>query len=406
MRVVMVGPFGLQPKGTMVVRALPMAKALVDRGHHVTILLPPWQDPEHDGLSWADEGVVIQNIPLPPRAAGLFHLLVALRLARRTMALEPDVVHLFKPKAYSGLTHRLLTLLPRSRRPRLVVDTDDWEGAGGWNEIGGYSPTQRRFFAWQEQWGLTHAGAVTVASRALESLVWAVGVPPGRVFYVPNGVWDPPGPAEAASDVPTILLYTRFFEFPVERVIELLIGVRERLPETRLLVVGKGLCGEEEQLLALAEERGLAEAIEYAGWIEPGQLPGYFGRASVAIYPYEDTLINRAKCAVKLLDLLAAGVPVVAEAVGQNRECIRHGETGWLVEPGEAAAFEDAVVSLLEDAPLRRRLAQAASSDVRQRFGWERLAKSVEQAYAAGAAMLPSRPREPRPPRPPQAPAA
>jgi glycosyltransferase involved in cell wall biosynthesis len=100
----------------------------------------------------------------------------------------------------------------------------------------------------------------------------------------------------------------------------------------------------------------------------------------VAIYPFDDTLVNRAKCAVKLRDLLAAGVPVVAEAVGQNQEMIRHTETGWLVEPGDVPVFGDAVVRLLGDEQLRMRLAEAAVRDMRERFGWERLVGTVEQA--------------------------
>ena len=188
MRVVMVGPFGLRPRGTMSVRALPMAKALAARGHTVTVLLPPWQNLEDAGRCWEEDGVAVENVPLPPHFPGLFHILTAIRLACRVLALHPDVVHLFKPKAYSGLTHYLLARIPRQRRPRLVVDTDDWEGPGGWNEIGGYTPVQRRFFAWQERWGLTHADAVTVASRTLESLVWALGVSREQVFYIPNGV--------------------------------------------------------------------------------------------------------------------------------------------------------------------------------------------------------------------------
>jgi glycosyltransferase involved in cell wall biosynthesis len=392
MRVVMVGPFGLRPKGTMSVRALPMAKALVDRGHGVTMLLPPWQNPEHAGLSWADEGVVIQNIPLPPQAPGLFQLVATLRLARRALVLRPDVIHLFKPKAYSGLVHWMLNLLPRLQRPHVVVDADDWEGAGGWNEIGGYTPAQRRFFAWQERWGLTHAFSVTVASRTLQSLVWAQGVEPERVYYVPNGIWNPPAPIEApsGSEEPTILLYTRFFEFPAWRAISLLGKIREGVPEARLLVVGRGLYGEEETFLELARQEGLAEAIEYVGWVEPEELPSYFARALLAIYPYDDTLINRAKCAVKLLDLLAAGIPVVAEAVGQNRECICHGESGWLVEPGDLPAFADAVIGLLQNPELRQRLGQAASADVRSRLGWQRLVVTVEEAYAGNPPPPPS----------------
>jgi glycosyltransferase involved in cell wall biosynthesis len=417
MQIVMIGPFGIKPRGTMSVRALPMAKALAARGHSVTMLLPPWQNPEDAGESWQENDVIIENIELPPHLPGLFHLLTALRLTRRALALRPDVVHLFKPKAYSGLTHWLLAKLPR--RPRLVVDTDDWEGPGGWNETGGYTPVQRRFFTWQERWGLTHADAITVASRALESLVWALGVPPERTFYVPNGVDNQEldiesgrleiGNRRAASDSPTILLYTRFFEFPVSRVIEVLHRVRERVPEVQLFIVGKGLFSEEGALFRLAEQQGLTVAdlspqvtnyeprqatkgcpdhvlrfthdITYFGWAPPETLPSFFAQADVAIYPFDDTLVNRCKCAVKLLDLLAAGVPVVAEAVGQNREYIRHGETGLLIEHGDVKAFAEAVAQLLEDAPLREKLGQAVTRDIRERFAWKRLAEKVEQAY-------------------------
>ncbi len=401
MHIVMIGPFGLRHRGTMSVRALPMAQALTARGHTVTILLPPWQNPEDAGRCWEEEGVAIENIPLPPRVLGLFHLLTVLRLIRRALALRPDVVHLFKPKAYSGLTHWLLARLPVARRPRLVVDADDWEGPGGWNDLGDYTPAQQRFFTWQERWGLTHADAVTVASRALESLVWALGVLPRRVFYVPNGVTGKQEARgkrqEVGNDQPCILLYTRFFEFPVSRVIEVFWRVRERIPTARLLVVGKGLFGEEEELFRLAIQSDLTithhvlhitfhvsrftRDVTYFGWVPPADLPAYFARADVAIYPFDDTLINRAKCAVKLRDLLAAGVPVVAEAVGQNREMIRHGETGWLVAPGDVASFAEAVARLLGDAGLRERLGQAAARDVRERFAWEQLVETVERAY-------------------------
>ncbi len=405
MNVVMVGPFGLRPRGTMSVRALPMAKALAARGHTVTMLLPPWQNPEDAGRCWEEDGVAVENISLPLRIPGLFHFLTALRLARRALALRPDVVHLFKPKAYSGLTHYLLARIPRQRCPRLVVDTDDWEGPGGWNEIGGYTPAQRRFFAWQERWCLTHASAVTVASRTLESLVWAMGVPREQVFYIPNGV-SPSSfsilhpPSSILHPPSSILLYTRFFEFPVSRVIELLHRVRERVPGARLLVVGKGLFGEEEELFNLAVQSGLTVThhvsrltfdvsrftfdVIYCGWVPSDTLPTYFAQADLAIYPFDDTLVNRTKCAVKLRDLLAAGVPVVAEAVGQNREMIRHGETGWLVPPGDVPSFAEAVVRLLEDARLRERLGRAAARDVRERFAWDRLVETVERAYGVG----------------------
>jgi len=46
--------------------------------------------------------------------------------------------------------------------------------------------------------------------------------------------------------------------------------------------------------------------------------------------------------------------------------------------------FAAAVVRLLEDAPLRKRLGSAAARDLRERFAWERLVEEVERAYGVG----------------------
>ncbi len=57
---------------------------------------------------------------------------------------------------------------------------------------------------------------------------------------------------------------------------------------------------------------GLSEAVIDAGWVELAALPATLAAADVGLYLMDDTLLNRAKCPVKLADMLAAGVPVVA----------------------------------------------------------------------------------------------
>jgi glycosyltransferase involved in cell wall biosynthesis len=268
-------------------------------------------------------------------------------------------------------------------------------------------------FAWQEQWGLRHNDGVTVASRALQSIVWSLGVNPEHVRYVPNGVVNaecgmrnaeskiqipnsespalhppsaPPalsagqGEAQRGASV-RVLLYTRFFEFKIGRVLEVLRRVVEQEPGAKLVVVGRGFNGEEEVLLQQAAAIGLRGAIEYAGWVDAAALPGYFAQAGAAIHPFDDTLINRTKCSVKLIDLLSAGVPVVADAVGQNTEYIRHNETGLLVPGGDVAAMASAVLELLRDREKAERIGAQAARDMAERFSWDHLAESVEQAY-------------------------
>lgn len=387
MRIAFVGPFGLRPKGTMAARALPLAKALVARGHTVALFLPPWSHASDAGRVYVDAGVHIENVAVAPRA------FIPPRLLARVRAFQPEVTHVFKPKAYAGLTQWLLWQMRRrdARRARLVLDTDDWEGAGGWNDRENYTWAQKKFFAWQEQWGLKHADAVTVASRALETLVWSLGVPRARVVYLPNGVNPlPPSALTRAAaraqydlqDARVVLLYTRFFEYDLTRVVTVLTRVFTEWSDAKLLLVGKGLFGEEKQFLEMAAARGWRERVVDAGWVESSQLRALFAAADAALYPFDDTLINRCKCPVKLIDLLAAGVPVVSEAVGQAREYIENDVSGILVTPNMADAFAEQLSAVLRDTAQRARLGQNAAERMARVYAWELLAERAERAYA------------------------
>lgn len=383
----MVGPFGLKPKGTMAVRALPLARVLAARGHQVSVFLPPWSYPQDSARAWDEGGVRIENVTISPRAQ------IPFRLVSRVRAFRPDVVHVFKPKGYAGVAQWLLWQMRRVGRvrARIVLDTDDWEGAGGWNDLEPYSGAQKRFFARQEQWGLTHADTVTVASRALETIGWSLGIPRERVLYLPNGVNSLPASQATrqtvrqtldVNDAPLVLLYTRFFEYDGARLAEILTRVFARLPGAKLLLVGKGLFGEETRFFELAGQRGWGERIVDAGWVEPNQLRGYFAAADVAVFPFDDTLVNRCKCSVKLIDLLANGVPVVAERVGQVQEYIRHNESGMLVAPNDVDVFTNSVLELLTDSEKRARLGACAAVTMARDFDWNTLVSRVEKVYS------------------------
>ncbi len=388
MKVAMIGPFGLGPKGTMRMRALPMAQALTTRGHEVEIFLPPWSNPEDAGREEERGGVKIHNIPLPPSVPLLGHLIITWRLLSRALKSNPHIIHCFKPKAYSGLVAMAIWFLRRIGLTRisLVMDSDDWEGTGGWNEIEDYTWLQKRFFAFQEKWGLLHCDAVTVASRALQTLAWSLGAKPGNVFYVPNGMplespklEIPPQPAPEGR--PTVLLYTRFFEFSLERMVEIWKGVVEAIPEARLLVVGKGLFGEEERLRQLIAAREI-EGVEYVGWVEEHEIQEWLASADLAIYPYDDTLINRTKCSIKLMELMVTGLPIVASDVGENRHYIEHLVSGYLIEPGDDESFCQAIIHILQDEELQRALGREAKRRVREKFNWATLVQTVEEAYS------------------------
>ncbi|MDA0242206.1 MAG: glycosyltransferase [Chloroflexi bacterium] len=393
MRVAFIGPFGFHPNKTMRSRALPLARELVKLGHEVAIAMPPWQTPAEAGKKWVEEGVQLEYVSL---RGGIVPTIG--RLLRAAHAHQPDIIHCFKPKAYSGLSawwvwHTRPARFPKPRRSRLFMDTDDWEGWGGWNDIAPYSPLQKRFFAWQEQWGLRHHDGLTVASRALQTLAWGMGVPPATVHYLPNGMGISAEPtadrlplrAELGLGTrPTLLLYSRLFEFDTARLAAVLGAVRRQLPTLAILSVGTGLFKQDAAVLQaqLAAENVL-EAVVDVGWVDETRLPALLGAADVALYLMDDTLLNRTKCPVKLADMAGMGLPVVAEAVGQVPEYVIHGRTGLLRPTGDVAGIAADVVTLLQNEPLRQELGTAAQQHITHHFGWATAAAQLVEWYKA-----------------------
>jgi glycosyltransferase involved in cell wall biosynthesis len=302
------------------------------------------------------------------------------------------MVHVFKPVGYSGLAGFTLSAL----RVPWMLDVDDWEGPGGWADANRYSLPERLSVALMEAVLPRMARAVTAASRTLEVRAWNMGLPRRRVRYMPNGVWEaryaswavctPDSPEVAhlrarlfPDGGPVILLYTRFAEFPYRWPLEVFRRLLPAHPDAHLLVVGAGFDGEEERLLADADRAGIAARVVVTGRVAEEKVPQYLALGDVLLYPMADTLINRAKSPVKVLEPMLMGLPVVAHRVGQAAEFL--GDTGMLVEPGDLGGMARAASRLLTHPDQARALGERARTRVWSRFNWDHLSEQAEEAY-------------------------
>lgn len=91
-----------------------------------------------------------------------------------------------------------------------------------------------------------------------------------------------------------------------------------------------------------------------------------FNSCDAGVYPLTDDDWARGKCGFKAIQFMACGVPVVAAAVGVNREIIADGQNGFLA--GSPSEWAEKLERLLLDADLRRRFASAGRETIEARY--------------------------------------
>jgi glycosyltransferase involved in cell wall biosynthesis len=143
----------------------------------------------------------------------------------------------------------------------------------------------------------------------------------------------------------------------------------------RLVVVGDGPQAKELR-------RSAPSGVEFRGLVEPSEVPSLLGRARALLVPS----IWPEPSGRVVIEACAAGVPVVARAVGGLPEFVENETTGLLVRGG-VAAWVEAVERLLDDA-LSERMGEAAWGVWERRFTPERGLEGLLAAYQAAGARV------------------
>jgi glycosyltransferase involved in cell wall biosynthesis len=303
-----------------------------------------------------------------------------------------DVVHVFKPKGFASAVYRVL----RWSNIPLVLDVDDWEGWGGWNDSSSYPWLVKHYIHYDELLLLrgarvqTHASAL-LAARARKLRRSRVGL-----FRVPNGVsrelLDRMPPPEEINEFrqrfasrKKVVLYTGHFEAADDptlfwRTIEPIV----EMPEAQAWIVGDG---PHLQLVRERFRRLGTDAVRFFGALDYENYLLAVNAADIALFPYPDNLVYRAKCSARVIDYMAASKPIVSTFVGANREYVRNGITGILAKANDVRGLRDALHKLVFDDELCRQLGTAGRQLLEEHFAWSgALVQNCERAYLSALA--------------------
>lgn len=226
--------------------------------------------------------------------------------------------------------------------------------------------------------GLVAATAVLAVSRPLGEMLERLPQARGKVHVVPNGV-DPARfgalpPRDAARPFTVAFVGTLKPWHGLDTLVEAFVLLRGAVPGARLLVVGDGpgRAALEQRL----RSAGLEHAARLTGVVQPAGVGALLAQADATVAPYPATA-ERYFSPLKVLESMAAGVPVVGSRVGQLPELIRDGETGVLCEPGDPGEVARALAALAADPRRARRIGARGRSWVLANHSWDGVARRI-----------------------------
>ena len=244
---------------------------------------------------------------------------------------------------------------------------------------------------------LRTATAVTATNQSFRDNALRRGLAAEKVTVVRNGPrWDEiaaPDPPAPSTTSPHRIVYLGVLG-PQDNVAAAVLAAEEmtRLRGRtgwRLTIAGDG-----ESLPALTKlvsDRGLADVVEFTGWLDGPAVDELLRSATVAIQPDAPTRMNHLSTMAKTVEYLGRGVPVVAADLVETRRSA--GEAALYVPDGTPEEFATALDALLDDPTRRDRMRAAGLARFAELLSWERQA----DAYLSVWHRLLGRPAPPPP---------
>jgi glycosyltransferase involved in cell wall biosynthesis len=355
-----------------------LARALGERGHHVTVYTRR-DGPELPDRIRAGPGVTVEHVAAGPASTlpkdELLPYMAEFgdHLAQQWLVEPPDVAH----------AHFWMSGLAAHRGARgtgiPVLQTFHALGTVKRRHQGALDPSPPSRLRLETEVARDAALVVATCLDEVTELA-ALGVPAQRTAVVPCGVdlnrFTPNGPRASRNSEHRILSLGRLVE---RKGVETTIRALAEVPGAELVIAGGGDAmadAELARLTVIAQASGVRDRVHLIGQVARQDVPALLRSADVVVsVPWYEPF------GMVPLEAMACGVPVVASAVGGHLDTVLDGRTGALVPPRDPAALAQRLRELLADPARLAAIGSAAATRARFRYGWDRIAGEVELLY-------------------------
>jgi glycosyltransferase involved in cell wall biosynthesis len=153
--------------------------------------------------------------------------------------------------------------------------------------------------------------------------------------------------------------------------------VKEKIPSLRVVIGGGG--SRLATYRGVAESMGLGSTIHFTGYIPQHRVREYYDGCSVFVLPSLSPELET--FGIVLLEAMACGRPVITtEAAGMADDIIRYG-TGIVIRMGDPEALAEAILTVLLDDALGKRMGLAGRRLIETTYDWKIIGGRIEQLY-------------------------
>jgi len=217
---------------------------------------------------------------------------------------------------------------------------------------------------------------ITPSTEIMNILLREFKTPPSKIRVVPRGV-DLNGLFKKSSwenvDRNLIFFAGRLDEEKgIQHVIKSMEYILKEIPQATLVIAGGG--PQESNFKRLAQK--LAPSVKFIGKISYRQMSKWYGKCNIFLMHSRFESFGAVT-----VEAMASGRPVVASSTGGSIDIVKNDETGILVEFGDVKGIADAVIKILKDEELAKKMGETGRKRVEEEYSWEKEANRMEKLY-------------------------
>ncbi|MDF1520271.1 MAG: glycosyltransferase family 4 protein [Brevefilum sp.] len=290
-----------------------------------------------------------------------------------------DTIVIGKPHPMNSIAGILGGYLKNSK---IVLDCDDYEAASNYFS----SKWQQRIVRFFEDKTPRFVHKITTNTFFNKERMIALGVPPEKIHYLPNGV-DPDRFKNidknkvdeivdrlnlSGKQIIAYIGSLNLSNHPVDLLIDAFKLVSEANENAALIIVGAGK--DLEKLKDLSIDLGIKDKVFFEGRVDPEMVANYYELADVTVDPVYDTDSAKGRCPLKMFESWLTGTPFVTSNVGDRKLLSGDLPTAMLTLPGDASDLAIKIRNIIDNQNLTLELRQNSLKTVGQ-FYWKSLVK-------------------------------